>query len=367
MTRRRRSRRDDRNAAEPRRVSRRTRNHTLRVVVHRPSSIVALDVSRESEDSRRNLCRCRRCRSVRVDVPRQHLVHHRRQVGEHHVRARGGGGEAAQPDARPELHHARVREVERERSVCRADSRLIRVIATARGDGSLDQPGEHLRAFPDAAEARGGGDGVILVEKVRVDEVLVIVIIPSSFSPPPPDASAPSAPPPLTSRRVIRSCTSRNANTSVARRSDIGVVRGSGAARAAFSVRLLQNASLASLLFLRFFISHRDVLCSSPSTFHSHRAVVTRDRPPVDMASSDETPTTYLKDYAPFPYDVEKVRAPATRNANDLRSCAFRASIRPSVPNVCGNHLAIDADLTRRPRHHARFPAPTAARVFEKR
>ena len=86
------------------------------------------------------------------------------------------------------------------------------------------------------------------------------------------------------------------------------------------------------------------------------------------MASSDETPTTYLKDYAPFPYDVEKVRAPATRNAKRSHQiCAFRASIRPSVPNVCGNHLAIDADLTRRPRHHARFPAPTAARVFKKR
>jgi len=57
------------------------------------------------------------------------------------------------------------------------------------------------------------------------------------------------------------------------------------------------------------------------------------------MASSDETPTTYLKDYAPFPYDVEKVRAPATRNAKRSQICAFRASIRPSVPNVCGNRI----------------------------
>ena len=58
------------------------------------------------------------------------------------------------------------------------------------------------------------------------------------------------------------------------------------------------------------------------------------------MASSDETPTTYLKDYAPFPYDVEKVRAPATRNAKRSHQiCAFRASIRPSVPIV--NHLAM--------------------------
>jgi len=45
------------------------------------------------------------------------------------------------------------------------------------------------------------------------------------------------------------------------------------------------------------------------------------------MASSDETPTTYLKDYAPFPYDVEKVRAPATRN--DLRSALFDPPLRP--------------------------------------
>ena len=68
-------------------------------------------------------------------------------------------------------------------------------------------------------------------------------------------------------------------------------------------------------------------MCSSPSTFHF--APRRRDTRPttVDMASSDETPTTYLKDYAPFPYDVEKVRAPATRN--DLRSALFDPPLRP--------------------------------------
>ena len=88
-----------------------------------------------------------------------------------------------------------------------------------------------------------------------------------------------------------------------------------------------------TLLFLRFFISHRfPARCALRRQLSiSHRAVVTRDRPPVDMASSDETPTTYLKDYAPFPYDVEKVRAPATRNANDLRSVLF--ALRSAPPS----------------------------------
>ena len=60
---------------------------------------------------------------------------------------------------------------------------------------------------------------------------------------------------------------------------------------------------------------------------------VTATPPPVDMASSDETPTTYLKDYAPFPYDVEKVRAPVTRNAQISTARFDSASADPHPPS----------------------------------
>lgn len=51
------------------------------------------------------------------------------------------------------------------------------------------------------------------------------------------------------------------------------------------------------------------------------------------MASSDETPTTYLKDYAPFPYDVEKVRALVTRNAQISTARFDSASADPHPPS----------------------------------
>ena len=69
--------------------------------------------------------------------------------------SRGGRREAAQADARAEFEDPSPAEARSQR------------LALA------EVPHEHRRALPDAAHARGGGDGVVVVEKVRVDEVVV--------------------------------------------------------------------------------------------------------------------------------------------------------------------------------------------------
>ena len=93
--------------------------------------------------------------SIPSHVFPEHLVDDRGEVREEDVGSRGGRREAAQADARAEFEDPSPAEARSQR------------LALA------EVPHEHRRALPDAAHARGGGDGVVVVEKVRVDEVVV--------------------------------------------------------------------------------------------------------------------------------------------------------------------------------------------------
>ena len=89
------------------------------------------------------------------DVPSEDVGDDGGEVGEHDVRARGGGGEAAESDAGAELDDARTAETSAEGLVGRHEAR------------------QHLRALPRAAEPRGCRHRVVLVEEVRVGPLVV--------------------------------------------------------------------------------------------------------------------------------------------------------------------------------------------------